>query len=45
MARWLKRGGLADVTGALPKYLSQIGQLEVIVWLPFYREVKKETST
>ena len=35
MAPLAKTGGLADVTGALPKYLSRSGQLEVTVWLPF----------
>ena len=42
MAPLAKTGGLADVTGALPKYLSRSGQLEVTVWLPFYREIKKK---
>lgn len=41
MAPLAKTGGLADVTGALPKYLSRLGQLEVTAWLPLYREVKK----
>ncbi len=36
-----KTGGLADVAGALPKYLSRLG-LEVDVLLPFYRETKKK---
>lgn len=45
MAPLAKTGGLADVTGALPKYLSRLSQLEVTVWLPLYREVKKKTST
>jgi starch synthase len=37
-----KTGGLADVTGALPKYLSQMGQLEIIALMPFYKEVKEK---
>lgn len=36
-----KTGGLADVAGALPKFLSQAG-VEVRVILPLYREVKKK---
>jgi starch synthase len=35
-----KTGGLADVAGALPKFLSSLG-LELRVFLPFYRETKK----
>jgi starch synthase len=35
-----KTGGLADVAGALPKFLSPLG-VEVRVLLPFYRETKK----
>jgi len=37
-----KTGGLADVAGALPKYLSRQPGLEIIAFLPFYREVKKK---
>jgi starch synthase len=36
-----KTGGLADVAGALPKFLSPLG-LEVNVCLPLYRETKKK---
>ena len=36
-----KTGGLADVAGALPKFLSPLG-LEVTVLLPLYRETKKK---
>ena len=36
-----KTGGLADVAGALPKFLSQIG-VEVRVITPLYRETKKK---
>jgi starch synthase len=36
-----KTGGLADVAGALPKFLSRLG-LEVNVFLPFYRETRKK---
>jgi len=42
MAPVAKTGGLADVTGALPKYLSAHPHLEIIVLMPFYREVKKK---
>jgi len=42
MAPLAKTGGLADVTGAFPKYLSRLGQLEITVWLPFYREIKNK---
>ncbi len=38
---YAKTGGLADVTGALPKYLSEAGA-EVRVFLPLYRETKKK---
>lgn len=38
---YAKTGGLADVTGALPKYLSGEGA-EVRVFLPLYRETKKK---
>lgn len=36
-----KTGGLADVAGALPKFLPKLG-LEVRLFLPFYREVRKK---
>ena len=36
-----KTGGLADVAGALPKFLSRLG-LEVKVFLPLYRETRKK---
>ena len=36
-----KTGGLADVAGALPKFLSPLG-LELRVILPLYRETKKK---
>jgi starch synthase len=36
-----KTGGLADVAGALPKFLSPLG-VEVLVVLPYYRETKKK---
>jgi starch synthase len=35
-----KTGGLADVAGALPKFLSPLG-VELRVFLPLYRETKK----
>lgn len=40
MAPLAKTGGLADVTGALPKYLGRNPRLEVIAIMPFYREVR-----
>jgi starch synthase len=36
---YAKTGGLADVAGALPKFLSRLGA-EVRVFMPFYREVR-----
>jgi len=36
-----KTGGLADVTGSLPKFLAKFG-LELKVFMPFYREVKRK---
>ena len=36
---YAKTGGLADVAGALPKFLARLGA-EVRVFMPFYREVK-----
>jgi starch synthase len=42
MAPLAKTGGLADVAGALPKYLSRDKTLEIIAFMPFYREVKKK---
>lgn len=36
-----KTGGLADVAGSLPKFLSRQGA-EVKVFMPFYRDVKKK---
>jgi starch synthase len=38
---YAKTGGLADVAGALPKFLAGLGA-EVQVFMPFYREVKKK---
>ena len=38
---YAKTGGLADVAGALPKFLSSLGA-EVQVFMPFYREVRKK---
>ena len=36
-----KTGGLADVAGALPKFLSGLGA-DVRVFMPLYREVRKK---
>ncbi len=38
---YAKTGGLADVAGALPKYLSGLGA-DVRVFMPLYREVRKK---
>jgi starch synthase len=38
---YAKTGGLADVAGALPKFLSQLGA-DARVFLPFYREVREK---
>ncbi|MGB4704395.1 MAG: glycogen synthase GlgA [Candidatus Saccharicenans sp.] len=42
MAPLAKTGGLADVTGALPKYLSRFPEIEVAAVMPLYREVRKK---
>jgi len=41
VAPFAKTGGLADVTGSLPKFLAKLG-LEIRVFMPLYREVKKK---
>ncbi len=41
VAPFAKTGGLADVAGALPKFLNQAGE-DVRVFMPLYREVKKK---
>jgi starch synthase len=41
VAPFAKTGGLADVAGALPKFLSRLG-VEVNVFMPFYREIKRK---
>jgi len=38
---YAKTGGLADVAGALPKFLSKLGA-DVRVFMPLYREVRKK---
>jgi starch synthase len=38
---YAKTGGLADVAGALPKFLAGLGA-EVRVYMPFYRDVAKK---
>jgi len=35
-----KTGGLADVSGALPKFLHKLG-CNIIIVIPYYRMVKK----
>lgn len=42
MAPLAKTGGLADVTGALPRYLARNPQLEVVAIMPLHREVRKK---
>ena len=44
VAPYVKTGGLADVAGALPPYLSRAG-LDITVFAPFYREVKQKGLT
>jgi len=39
---YAKTGGLADVAGALPRYLSLLG-CDVKIFLPLYREVRKKS--
>ncbi len=41
VAPFAKTGGLADVAGALPKFLVRAGE-DVRVFMPLYREVKKK---
>lgn len=36
---YAKTGGLADVAGALPKYLNKLG-IEAVLFMPLYREVR-----
>lgn len=43
MVPYSKTGGLADVMGALPKYLEEIGH-DVRVFSPFYASIKPETG-
>ena len=38
---YAKTGGLADVAGALPKYLNKLGA-DARIFMPLYREVKKK---
>lgn len=40
VAPYSKTGGLADVAGALPKFLAGTGRAEVRVFTPLYREVR-----
>ncbi len=39
-----KTGGLADVAGALPKYLNKLGH-KVIMFMPFYKGIKEAAET
>ncbi|MGA2586572.1 MAG: glycogen synthase GlgA [Candidatus Aminicenantales bacterium] len=41
VAPYAKTGGLADVAGALPRYLVKLG-MEVKVFMPLYREVRQK---
>ena len=41
VAPFAKTGGLADVAGALPRFLAKQG-LEVRIFMPLYREVRKK---
>jgi starch synthase len=41
VAPYAKTGGLADVAGALPKFLARLG-VEVKLFMPFYREVREK---
>ncbi|MDP2915344.1 MAG: glycogen synthase GlgA [Candidatus Aminicenantes bacterium] len=41
VAPFAKTGGLADVTGSLPRFLAKLG-LEVRIFMPLYREVQKK---
>jgi len=41
VAPFAKTGGLADVAGALPRFLAKLG-CEVKVFMPLYREVRKK---
>jgi starch synthase len=41
VAPYAKTGGLADVAGSLPRFLTKLG-LEVKVFTPLYREVRKK---
>jgi len=41
VAPYAKTGGLADVAGALPRFLAKLG-LEVKVFMPLYREVRQQ---
>ncbi|MBQ3339374.1 MAG: glycogen/starch synthase, partial [Atopobiaceae bacterium] len=40
----VKIGGLADVVGALPKYLGELG-IDARVILPFHRQIKDRYET
>ena len=44
VAPFAKTGGLADVAGALPKFVQELGH-EVVVFMPFYRFTKQYFMT
>ena len=39
VAPFAKTGGLADVAGALPKFITEMGHVVTVI-MPFYRQVK-----
>ena len=41
VAPYAKTGGLADVAGSLPRFLSKLG-FEVKVFMPLYRDIRRE---
>ncbi|HOP64613.1 MAG TPA: glycogen synthase GlgA [Spirochaetota bacterium] len=43
MAPFVKTGGLADVSGALPKYINR-DKFEVIAVIPYYSSIKSDSS-
>ena len=43
-APYIKTGGLGDVAGALPLALSKLPGTEVLLFLPYYRQIKEDPS-